>query len=947
MVFLFNAMRKILLLLITVFPLLAYAQVERTVKFDFSDLSSFTSTPQMTASSDNISQTTLTKNDIQISFDKGWGSVGVHYEHTAADLSDAHLNIGRGSYLYISGINKASLKSITYPASDLSGDLNLPSDSPGVFEKFYKKWTSGTKNVSHVKFENSGQASKISSFTITYTLPSEVLEPTYVEPNNGTTVTSFKQLTLNFERPMSILSTSGIALSNGQPVSAVANGNSIVLSVDNEITTDGSYIITIPASSFKSSDGFTNVALTYTFTISTPFMPSEVKPDTGKVESLAFPLTLTFDSPVVIVDKKEGSLVKDGKDSWGKLTFDKSNFRTVFVNSSVLGSDTIKADTDPGTYTITIPEGTFTDADGIRYNREFTLVYNIRTEEPNTPDVSKKEDSEIMTIAKNLVNDKHLGLVGYPSTDGDSYKTLQELTTQTYETPDDSIKLDESLKNAIQKLYTDENIILPTTGKYYKIYGVNNGDVKAYLHYNAKNEAVTLTYSDNEATAFEAEDYDEGIAFKTIDGKYLHVLYGENNKYDAVTDAKNITDVKTDVSKLTIKKLKVDDIDAANTYGLVTIYGALGTRKTTGRSESAYALIDYSNVTAPSIMTDPDANIMYENYLSSAFHIEPSEKMPEKNVIVDSDFKLATDKVAENSLLTLTVKVSEDVELSSTMKPDILNANGTTFTKGTTIYKIDNPKNTFQVVIQDCVAGNTYKLALPEGLFYYTKNGSTISNKEVTLTFTVTESSSTNPDTPDDNSKFEYITDYPNTNMVTVSSSIIGLDDNQAILDSDLNNFILSFSKNDITGLEPDETKVVSLYSNADKMSPTLLRTGHFETTTLDDNEYSIRLVLDTPINEGTLKSGLYAITYPDATYGDKNFGKYLTDNSSIKKKECKVNRADHWYLYVNNAAVTNINSINSNKNGRNVIYDLQGRRIEKITQPGVYIVNGKKVIKK
>ena len=43
--------------------------------------------------------------------------------------------------------------------------------------------------------------------------------------------------------------------------------------------------------------------------------------------------------------------------------------------------------------------------------------------------------------------------------------------------------------------------------------------------------------------------------------------------------------------------------------------------------------------------------------------------------------------------------------------------------------------------------------------------------------------------------------------------------------------------------------------------------------------------------------------------------------------------------------ATVGIESIESDDNGAKEIYDLTGRKIEKITAPGVYIVNKKKII--
>ena len=42
----------------------------------------------------------------------------------------------------------------------------------------------------------------------------------------------------------------------------------------------------------------------------------------------------------------------------------------------------------------------------------------------------------------------------------------------------------------------------------------------------------------------------------------------------------------------------------------------------------------------------------------------------------------------------------------------------------------------------------------------------------------------------------------------------------------------------------------------------------------------------------------------------------------------------------------TSINSVLENdKNGKTTVYDLQGRRTTRITQPGIYIVNGRKTL--
>ena len=40
----------------------------------------------------------------------------------------------------------------------------------------------------------------------------------------------------------------------------------------------------------------------------------------------------------------------------------------------------------------------------------------------------------------------------------------------------------------------------------------------------------------------------------------------------------------------------------------------------------------------------------------------------------------------------------------------------------------------------------------------------------------------------------------------------------------------------------------------------------------------------------------------------------------------------------------TDIDGINAVAEAYEAVYDLQGRKLEKVTEPGIYIVNGKKV---
>lgn len=110
-------------------------------------------------------------------------------------------------------------------------------------------------------------------------------------------------------------------------------------------------------------------------------------------------------------------------------------------------------------------------------------------------------------------------------------------------------------------------------------------------------------------------------------------------------------------------------------------------------------------------------------------------------------------------------------------------------------------------------------------------------------------------------------------------------------------------------------------------------------------NAYQIEF--DTPIKSGDLKSDRYVFVIPIGTFGDNNYAKYLSDPTSISPNKCKVNPVMRIVYKVNNDKATGIDEITTDSNKPSVIYDLMGRRVQNMSRPGIYIVNGKKVVKK
>ena len=102
--------------------------------------------------------------------------------------------------------------------------------------------------------------------------------------------------------------------------------------------------------------------------------------------------------------------------------------------------------------------------------------------------------------------------------------------------------------------------------------------------------------------------------------------------------------------------------------------------------------------------------------------------------------------------------------------------------------------------------------------------------------------------------------------------------------------------------------------------------------TDKDGNELPynmIRLVADTPITT----AGTYTLYIED----------YNIVNTDYANQEILPTQ-QHVFEFDGNSIVTGIEGIEA-ENGNNTIFDITGRKIEKITKPGLYIINGKKVI--
>ena len=296
--------------------------------------------------------------------------------------------------------------------------------------------------------------------------------------------------------------------------------------------------------------------------------------------------------------------------------------------------------------------------------------------------------------------------------------------------------------------------------------------------------------------------------------------------------------------------------------------------------------------------------------------------------------------------MVLTIGNVVDASLATNAQPYYQYADGdnkghkVTYT-GAILTKIADSQTQFKVNTSNLEPGS-YTLVLPLGTFtYHAESGKEVEDAEIVLDFTISA--------PVEDFNYTY------SNFVFVTTKDRNAKGIDVIRDVDLNDFVICVYKYwGYSGLYGNPNGKVSVRSTfgGDVV------TGHFEecdSATLVNNygeEYkeawALKFVPDVPIISGQLddRPGMYAYyIYPGAV-GDENYMLYLSGDPNIKQTDCVVNpgMAASKY-YVNNDKATGINNVSTDKGSRDVIFDLQGRRVTDTSRKGVYIINGKKVV--
>lgn len=970
-------MKYLSLLLFFLFSLSSFADTqERKTTFDFTNPQSlYPSIIPGTNAGDEVSVTDKTfcpginDQSVKLSFIKGDIKVG-------ASVATSNEYYNYVTFLYVSRTTKLVfdggnnyITSIHFEGLNV-GDI-LPT-TDGNYDVHSKTWTDNNSvpSAHRVEFEVDGESwPQLTHIEITYQKPMDTLVPTDFSIADGSSIYSFKDFAVTMYLPLKSYNNANPITIKGQKwipeqeVSVAIDGNVATISVPEEIVKpldkDVDVLdINIPAGALVAEDGTYNKALHYSFNLVRKvdsFEFTSISPEQGKIESLQN-IDLTFPTACHIdAQDKDVYLYKNGTQV-DKMKVEKTDNNVVRLSTEF-------AYTEPAIYEVKLPKGLICDfnydatasdkglSKNMTYNPETTLRYNVgnyMTEE----DIQKLKQPVFDAIAKrDAAVEKAKGYialvgVGYPATDAVSRTNLQvsldaNPVQETYDVSIDDIDgqvttwngKTTAIESAITAFVAETNVAMPSVGKYYTIANVAKDGSKLYLAYDKG--AVSLTSKASKAMAFLYEKQEDGnFTFATPDHAYLHVLKPDTEEANAYqfTNANSVTKTyDKDVNGLAVAKFAAEGIDAADVFGLMSIHGTIG-----------YILEGKNNVPKPGYSTvntaeqvaylDKDNKASFTDGLSSAFIFTESEK-PE-DIIPEVEYALTpASGTTVESLTTVTIAFDNISDVTCNKESVVLTKSGSE--TGVTPVSVDRSDDgkSFTFHFKN-VENGTYTLVMNNGAFTYMFKDKTVTVDEITSTITVTKG-------------YDFIYNY-NDGSASMGQYLGSKTDN--LIDFPIDQIGILGLSQQYGHINIDGTKTIQL---VEYPSGNVVLTGHFDVENLQDvympdGKTLVECIAwfkpDTEIDYSKLDRIHYQYVIPAGTYGDANFGKYLKDKNSVSKSDCRVNNKYVIDVYIDNNA-TGIDAVESEQNV--VIYDMMGRRVSKITKAGIYIINGKKYIKK
>lgn len=719
------------------------------------------------------------------------------------------------------------------------------------------------------------------------------------------------------------------------------------------ITKTGHYSIVIPAMNiyhFKGDEYESwnpEIVLNYEINRGDIALVSVEPADSSVVEEFES-MKLVFDHNVSYTETEDLTVSFEGR----------PKARTVAVEDSLVTISVTDLIENDGKIRVHVPAYCFATEDGLT-NKDMDFVYDIKSI------ILPRKNEARKLLAR-------IG-VGYPRKESTAYRELDSLVN--VRTTLDSINM------AIENMYKETDILLPTNDEYYKIVSVNsNGDL-LYVGYSYTNEHVFITKDINKAAAFASEMEDGNIIFKTVDDRYLHVLTA-NVGYGGTTPS-GVTESKSDVNSLVFARLHTDEASDSATYGMMSMYGLLGVNKLTDAKQYTYAVVDFQTNSLVAEVADMP---FFSDKFSSAFMLVKASK---PNSHVEIQIPSVAYNKQKDGISVLSLTFDESDEIAVYRKPAIVTVVNTE-TGVATDTELVKEYNNFKVTLKSLAPG-CYSLVVPENTLMSKPKTDSLIVKGFSVDFKVfnpydayfyalTDLSTLGPHPCEKLNNFGYYVEvdmkservaykdiYNDTTMTFVCMETYLREIDKVRFRATTDSLLNEMEKTDghlekIDSIIVDEMlfRIVPCYAPKDMVptdkvvklmdisSRTVLKTGKFvRFDTGDPNIRAIKIEFDGgEIMPGELRDGPYVFEMDEGTFGDTAFGRYLENPYSVAMNRCIVNP---YFIQTVEVGTTPdaINDVNSSSPARQGIYDLMGNKLEKICRPGVYIVNGKKVMKR
>ncbi|MBQ8695509.1 MAG: Ig-like domain-containing protein [Bacteroidaceae bacterium] len=502
------------------------------------------------------------------------------------------------------------------------------------------------------------------------------------------------------------------------------------------------------------------------------------------------------------------------------------------------------------------------------------------------PEPEEKDDNTIALIesANELLA---IEGVGYPATT--PREALKAAIAAAEEKPD--TEAGTALQAAIDAYYATTDVVLPEGDKVYSLKMVAKNGNKFYLNYTGSDIAMVARTTDEElpnSAKFAAEDNGDGtISLKTIDGKYLvyHSKYAGLNWLQGGGDTDGLQETKDDMTNITFAKMvNGNKVEATGNEQIFGMLTWYGKRGyDTGKSEDCYG---YMVLKTDGSDYDGASVPFWNDGYSSAFIVEETEYIVEPlNVVAVTP---AEDEVV-NSLREITIEFDAEIavkELSGTERISIDYGWGLLIGTTATV----EGKLLKLVADTEITYNGTYPLTIPAGVVTRVSDG--VAYEGGTFTFTVEKAA-----------------------VVVEPLTVVAVTPAEAV--------------------ETLETITIEFSDNVDVPATA---SGKFTIADADGNNVATLYAWDAAVDG---KVVTLTLTEAITTAGEYTFS---FAEGLVARQGDQATCA-----YTCTITVTGVVGIDSiyGEAGESVIYDITGRKIEKITEGGIYIVNGKKVLVK